>query len=248
MMELKGFRSNFQGFCKAAKISREGLRACLKDGGTLGLSGHYQKALAAFAGFKVDWPEWIETDPVRRRSGQRRDTAEKFLDRCARELSSQPNDERRSTAAQANATPGSRLKAVRTAEPEACYEPIATLELSASQPGPGEPWPLSADLVCLPARMDRVLVAVKRGWLTFHCGEGEAERLDKRKGYPGGLAIGSATCIPVTAYTKRPSWEIYSASGPLGSLSLPYDFCLISGLVPGCTITVTFSVYIKDHR
>ena len=94
--------------------------------------------------------------------------------------------------------------------------------------------------------MGGVLVAVKRGWLTFHCGEGEAERLDKRKGYPGGFAIGSATCIPVTAYTKRPSWEIYSASGPLGSLSLPYDFCLISGLVPGCTITVTFSVYIKD--
>ena len=176
--------------------------------------------LAQKCGFDPNWPEW------------RKGTKLEF--------------EKRWIARQANALAEVRLMAVRTGEPEACYEPIASLQLFASQPGPGEPWPLSVDFVCQPARMEGVVVAVRRGWLTFHCGEGETERMDKRKGFPGGLTIGNATCVPATAYTKRPAWEIYSASGPLGIVSLPHDFCPISGLTPGCAVAVTFSVYIKD--
>jgi hypothetical protein len=184
------------------------------------INGDIECELATKCGFDPGWPEW--------RTG----TKLQF--------------EKRGTARQADATTGPRLRAIRTAEPEACYEPIASLQLFASQPGRGEPWPLSADLVCQPARMEGVVIAVRRGWLTFHCGEGETERLEKRKGFPDGLAIGNATCLPAGAYTKRPSWEIYSISGPLGIVALPYDFCPISGLTPGCAITVTFSVYIKD--
>ena len=85
MMDLTCFTSNLQGFCDAAGISRDGLKACLFDTGTRGLSGEYQKVLAAFVGFRPDWPEWIETDPARIRNNQRSDTAQAFLDRCGKE-------------------------------------------------------------------------------------------------------------------------------------------------------------------
>ena len=135
LMELTGFGSNFQGFCKAAKIKRAGLRSCREDTGTRGLNGDYQMALAAFAGFCLDWPEWNETDLVRLRNGQRRDTAQAFLDRCARELAGEPNKEQPDKERRL----GLRLKSRHDGnKPWFEYDLLASVQLFAEHPDRGE--------------------------------------------------------------------------------------------------------------
>jgi hypothetical protein len=222
---VKDLEAKIKFLAKALNTSENALlgakRETVRSGyRTNRLNDDIELELAQKCGFDLKWPEW--------RVGTKIDF------------------ERRFTQYHAVATTGPRLKAIRTTQPESSYEPIASMQLFASQPGPGESWPLSADLVCQPARMEGVVVAVKRGWLTFYCGEAEANRLNKRAGYPGGLVVGNATCTPVAAYTQRPSWELYAASGPLGIVPLPHDFCPVFGLTPGGTVIVTFSVYIKD--
>lgn len=244
LQELLRCSNNFDEFCTKVGIDREGLRACLNDAGTRGLNVDYQQKLADSIGFKQDWPEWIERDPKRLPNGARRDTAVTFLDRCRRECFADTGLSTSSTERRIDLP----LKSVRKDRPNFCDDQLATVELHASQSGPGEPWPVSIDLICNRSVIAGVEVAVKRGRLKLDCG---ASRLD----FKSNVAYCSSYTIECPSHkvtltlggtSQLPSWEVQAENCPVGFILLPYDFCMIHDLAPGDIIGARFLVYIMD--
>jgi hypothetical protein len=139
--------------------------------------------------------------------------------------------------------------ATRPYAPQPLVDPqLASIELHTHQPGPGEPWPVSVDLVCRPAWIEGVRIAVRRGRLYISCGDAHAGELKDRKGFPGGFRYLRGAC-EITLWPGGTSqlavWDVEADPGPIGSLSLD-EFCLIFDLAPDDTIVGSFSAYIKD--
>ncbi len=163
LVELTG-KASLQGFCDAAGVSREGLRARLNDCGTQGLNGDYQKALAGFAGFSLDWPEWIETDPARRHNGQRRDTAEAFLDRCCKESARFDQAE----------VDGASLRAAID------WKSHRRNWVKAGQPVRSDHLPVGAAFQDAPFAPEMMVVPPGRYWMGSDSGEGDEDRHPRR--------------------------------------------------------------------
>ena len=241
MMELKGFESNFQGFCDAAKISREGLKACLSDDGTRGLSGDYQKALAAFVGFSLSWPEWIETDATCLRNGGRRDTAKAFLERCCKEKLQEPELKER-----AEQVP---LKEDMFADTAKTDTPLASLSLRTgqSQNVVGEV-SLGFDLNCPKDNACGQVTGVKRVFLIFGCGRGRTTDVKERTGYPAGETFNNARFTPHGVDANNSSWCVESADGGVIGLvgDVPATFIRVFNLMPGSSVCAELTAYVKD--
>lgn len=126
-----------------------------------------------------------------------------------------------------------------------CDKELATLELQVSQPGPGEPWPISFELVCNPAYIMGVTVAVRSGLLDLRLGGGVTD-----KGGVAGLhVLERASAPPVSlrqsGFSHNPVWRIWVDEGPIGLLSsVPHDFCPVHDLQAGAVIEARFQVYV----
>jgi hypothetical protein len=239
MMDLTGFTSNLQGFCDAAGISREGLKACLFDTGTRGLSSDYQRALAAFVRFRLDWPEWIEIDPVRIRNGQRRDAAEAFLARCRKE-----GRPKRGSKEPGEPVP---LKEDMFADCEKAETPLASLSLRTgqSQNVPGEV-SLGFDLNCPEDNACGQVTGVKRAFLVFGCGR--TTDVKERTGYPAGETFNNARFTPHSVDASKPSWCVESADGGVIGLvgDVPPSFIRVFNLTPGSSVCAELKAFVKD--
>jgi hypothetical protein len=200
-----------------------------------------QTELAEACKFGVHWEEW--NDPQASQKTQRenrRDTAEAFERRYLRENPSwgkgQPAAPRRTNV---------RLKAARPYAPQAYDQHLASIELQASQSGPGEPWPVSVELFCWEAPVEGIVIAVKRGRLCIDCGNARADLKDK-----AGEADYSRETRKIilrrSGSSQQPSWEIIADPGPIGLFSPSHDFCPIHDLAAGEIIAASFRVYIKD--
>jgi hypothetical protein len=137
-----------------------------------------------------------------------------------------------------------RLQASRPYAPRAYDQHLASVELQASQPGPGEPLPVSAELVCWEAPVEGVVIAVKRGRLSFDCGEARAD-LKSHASEADHSRETRKIILRRSGSSQQPVWEVI-ADGPIGVLSLPHDFCLVHDLAAGDVLTASFRVYIKD--
>lgn len=240
LQTLAGHAGNFEAFCDTVSISRDGLRACL-EAGTRGLSMDYQKCLAKQIGFLLTWPEWRETDQMRVHAGTRRDTAEAFIHRCRCELFGEETSV-------AERLTDVQLKRVRIGDPSYCDDQLATVELQASQSGPGQPWPISFDLTCNPSVIAGIEIAAKRGRLRFSCGQAYVD-MDANIAHPNGYVCERATGdlrLTLGGTRQQPSLEIQASEGPIGRLSLPGDFFMVHQLAPGDVIQIRFLVYLMD--
>lgn len=238
---LIGRATNFEAFCDAVGIRRDGLRACLEDEGTRGLSKAYQACLTNRIGFLLTWPESRETDQRLVHAGTRRDTAEAFIDRCRHELF-------RDETGVAERLTDAQLKRVRICAPSYCDDQLATVELQASQSGPGQPWPVSLDLSCNPSVTAGIEIAVKRGRLRFSCGQALVD-MEANIAHPTGYVCERATGdlrLTLGGTRQQPSIEVQTSEGPIGRLSLPGDFFMVHQLAPGDIIRVRFIVYVMD--
>ncbi len=241
MMDLMGFGSNFQGFCDAANVSREGLKACLHDDGTRGLSGEYQKALAAFVGFLLSWPEWIETDAARPRNGERRDTAKAFLDRCYKEKPPEPE-----LKEGAEPVP---LKEDMFADPAKIDTPLASLSLRTGQSqNVAGAVSLGFDLNCPEDNAYGQITGVKRAFLIFGCGHARTTDVKERTGYPAGEIFNNAKFTPHSVDVNKPSWRVESAGDTVIGLvgDVPATFIRVFNLMPGASVCAELKAYVKD--
>lgn len=131
------------------------------------LSSKIQSALAVKCKFSLAWPEWNDPSTERTTPREKRgDTAAAFRERYLKEHVSHvlgAKAQRRQTDVQ--------LKPVRDNRPAYCDDQLTTVELQASQSGPGQPWPVSVDLICNPSVIAGVEVAVRRGRLLLDCGD-----------------------------------------------------------------------------
>jgi hypothetical protein len=240
VQERCGHNSSVNSFCRKTGVSRSVLRAVTEKHENK-MSPLAQTGLARACNFRVDWEEW--NDP--HANGQtlhekRKDTAERFRQRYLQENRSQSKGE-----PAAPRRTGVRLMATRPYAPQAYDQHLASIELQASQSGPGEPWPISVELICWDAPVEWVVIAVKRGRLYMDCGNAHADP----NGQPAEADYSRAACkitIRRTRPSPQPSWEIIADPGPIGMLSLPHDFCLVHKLAAGDILAASFRVYIKD--
>jgi hypothetical protein len=246
LMELTGFKCNFQGFCKAAKIDRQGLRACQEDNGTRGLNGEYQKALAAFVGFRLDWPEWVEPDRARIHANQRRDTAKAFLERCMREL----NRPQRTKQPEGKGRFDVPLKWRHDGNnPRVPDDVLASLELVADTPDPGE-CRLRAVLICQPTPIEWGKIAIKNGKLKFSRTEVSVADIGERSADVQGLEVQNLDGVIITLKrvgTSQDRTYFVEANGAhIGEVRFQADFWRVSPLAPNDVIEMSFSVFIGD--
>jgi len=204
-----------------------------------------QCKLAKNFNFSVNWPEWIDPQANRlTQAAERSDTADHFKERYLRDNKSRTNGQ----PTQPRRTDG-RLKVSRPYAAQAFDSHLACIDLHASQPGAGEPWPISVDLICWPAPVEGVVIAVKRGRLQIECDKAHTTDLRDRAGYPDGADYSREACkivIRPAGHSQQPSWEIVADPGPIGLLSLPHDFCPVFDIAAGDTIAGSFRAYIKD--
>lgn len=203
-------------------------------------------ALAAFAGFCLDWPEWNETDLVRLRNGQRRDTAQAFLDRCARELAGEPNKEQPDKERRL----GLRLKSRHDGnKPWFEYDLLASVQLFAEHPDRGE-CRLRAVLTCLPAPIEGGKIAVKSGKLKIARTEASIADIGERN--PKAKWSSARNCDGVTVTLKRAgtsqdrAYVVAAEKGCIGEVRLRADFWRVTSVAPGDLVEMAFAVFIRD--
>jgi hypothetical protein len=251
-----GHNNNLASFCDKTGLSRPALREVLEKG-LEKMSGWVQAELATACRFGVDWVEW--NDPSAREKTpreSRQDTAEAFERRWLQEeaasAAGRPHEPRQTGVPGRTDAPRRTGVPLRVTRPSAAVEfrpYLASIDLQASQCGPGEPQPVSVDLICRPAPVEGIMIAVKRGWLAIDCGRARAADLKGRAGYPNGADFSREACKIVLwpdGTSQRPVWEVIADPGPIGLLPLPHDFCKVYGLAPGDIVKVSFTVYIKD--
>jgi hypothetical protein len=240
--KLCGHNASDNSFCKRLHIPRRTLMDSVEAGR---LNAKHQRILAERCGFRLDWPEWSDASAKRNTpADERRDAFAQFerryLDYHAALSKGGACEERRAAAL---------LQARRLEEPYAIDDQLASLELFVNQAGPGEPLPVSIELICQAAPFDGVALGIKRGKLQIDCGCGHVGELRERAGYPEGFVIergARSVRITLGGLRRRPSWIIEADNGPIGVLSLADNFCSIRELVPGSTVKASFSVYVKD--
>ena len=84
---------------------------------------------------------------------------------------------------------------------------------------------------------------MKRGVLTFHCGDGHTTESKERTGYPGGVAYNGAKFTPLSVSKKDPSWLVTAMGGAAIGLvgDAPQDFIRIMNLAPGTSVCADFT-------
>lgn len=161
------------------------------------------------------------------------------------------------------------LESLETTEPTF---PLASLDLYLQQVAAGDPSPVSVDLICQPIPVERLEMAVKRGWLELDCRNATGPRTNERAGYPEPVLVERATGSVRVAISnspqQHPRWEITSLEGPIGMFRVGEEFkcvvsletddgnteirsfeeslCVIRNLSPGDKVTARFMVYVKD--
>jgi len=243
--KICGHSRSMNSFCEKTGIARSTLRGALGGVKPNMLSSTGQKKLADKCRFTTEWEEWVDLKADQKTPNEKRkDTAANFEQRYLREnhspATSQPAKPRRTDV---------RLKVNRPYAAQAFDQHLACVDLHASQPGVGEPWPISVDLICWPAPVEGVVIAVKRGRLHIDCDKAHTTDLKDRVEHLSKANYSQEACkiiIRPGGTSQQPSWEIFADPGPIGVLALPHDFCLIFDAAAGDTIAASFSVYIKD--
>jgi hypothetical protein len=242
--ERCGHNNSVNSFSKKTCVSRDALRA-VTENHVEEMSRPVQIDLAKACHFGVDWVEWIDPLATLKMPREaRRDTVEAFEKRWLQE--SPLRTEGRPAASRRTEVP---LRATRPYAPQEYGPYLASIDLQASQSGPGEPQAIGVDLICRPAPVEGIMIAVKRGWLTIDCGRARTADLKGRAGYPNGADYSREACKIVLwpdGTSQRPVWEVIADPGPIGLLPLPHDFCLVYDLAAGDIVTASFTVYIKD--
>jgi len=253
LQELTGYSDNFQAFCSAAGISREGLKACLEDTGRRGLNGDYQRQLSSYVGFSLDWPEWIERDRARIRSSQRRDTAQAFLDRCRNKqmLSSGAEALNHATYSAEMGTAARYVKARLKVGPSISHhvegkERLASILFGFMQSPAGEPWPAIVELRCQNDTLDQFELAVRRGWLQIEGGQHCVVQVKHSKALQVEGSEGLVSISAPGGKANRTTWDISAQGKFIGVVELPEAFCSIAELAPGDVITARFAAFVKD--
>lgn len=241
---LKRLHKSVNSLHQKDRVSRSALRDVMEKH-LDEMSRPVQTQLAKACHFGVDWEEWNDPHSNQKTPREkRRDTAERFEQRYLHE---NPSRARGQPAAPRRT--GERLKVTRPYAAQAFDPHLASIELQASQSGPGEPWPVSVDLIFQPAPVECFMIAVKCGRLVIDCGQARTTDLKDRVGYPDGADHSREACKIILwpgGNSQRPEWCVVADPGPIGLLSLPYDFCPIHDLSAGDIIAASFSAYIKD--
>jgi hypothetical protein len=243
--KICGHRRSVNSFCEKTGIARSTLREAIGGIKPNMLSSTAQRKLADKCRFAPEWEEWVDPKANQKTPNEKRkDTAADFEQRYLREndspAPSRPAKPRRTDV---------RLKVDRPYAAQAFDQHLGCVDLHASQPGAGDPWPIGVDLICWPAPVEGVVIAVKRGRLYIDCNKAHTTDLKDRVGYPSGADYSREACkiiIRPGGTSQRPSWEVFADPGPIGLLALPHDFCLIFDAAAGDIITASFNVYIKD--
>ena len=236
-----GHAASENSFCEKLGIHRNTIRASLEKGG---LSSEHQRILADKCKFSVNWPEW--NDPKADRSIKRearRDTCEAFK---ARYL--EHNSEERPKSSPSPASPV-LLKEDLWAETLSGETELASLSLRTGQSElvPGEAM-LSFDLNCPDVATDGLTTGVRRGVLTFRCGNGHTTKAKDRTGYPGGADFNGAKFTPLSMDRNEPSWLV-TATGAAGIGLVgdaPRDFIRIMNLTPSASVGADFIACVRD--
>ena len=248
-------------FCKSLGIQRTTLLASVKAGG---LTSKQQHLLAAKCQFSLSWPEW--KDPYAgRTTGRdgRRDTFEAFEAKYLEHHSpKEPINDPPSTTLMALKdglwadTPSYPprmilvpLKEDLWADAPSYETELASLSLRTgqSQPEPGEVM-LGFDLNCPEVVTDGLITGVKRGILTFDCGDGYTTEVSSRTGYVGGVDFNGAKFTPLSVDKIKPSWTVTALGGaPIGLVGdIPPTFIQFSNLSAGARVTADFVSCVKD--
>ena len=254
LMDLTGFTANLQAFCDAAGVSRDGLKACLFDNGTRGLNREYQKALAAFVGFRLDWPEWVETDRARIHAGQRRDTAQAFLDRCRKQGLPKCDPVASGTGtftAERKRNTGIPLKKGSECQVPSKIPGLASILGLPAQYGRGRV-DLGFELSCgTPALIRNCRPAIRRGYVRVDCGKALLSR-ETRKGFGQPYEVQTDFgCWHIgwdAATLQAPRWWVEAVGRPsIGNVEVPPDFATVEALAAGDILRLSFCVWRKDY-
>ncbi len=237
-----GHAATENAFCKKLVIPRNTIRGSLE---LSRLSVAHQLKLANKCGFSLDWPEWNDraaTGSTKREN--RCDTCEKFINRYIAEHPSEQKSESRPPLAEPVL-----LKEDLRADTNSIQTELASLSLwtGQSEPSPGEA-KLGFNMNCYEVVTDGLTTGVKRGVLTFRCGDGHTTEVKDRTGYPGGIAFNDAKFTPLSVNKNEPSWLVTAtgaaAIGLIGDA--PQDFIRIMNLMPGESVSADFIACVRD--
>jgi len=242
LQHLLGLKNNFERFCEAIGLKRDGLKACLTDNGTRGLSTDYQKlmqeALSGRLGNFLSWPEWIETDRGRIVNGQRRDSSASFLQRC-----------REAIAGTSKASVPLRLAIVDNPAP--IVESLGSVELFATaQFVEGCNGTLSSTLICRPANLENARIAIRFCKLRFKRTPALTDA--PRRVRPNAFApLKNDKDMEVTVHwvgtSQLPTVEV-AARGAIEMINLPDDLWSVPEAKAGDRYEAQLIVYLRDCR
>jgi hypothetical protein len=141
------------------------------------------------------------------------------------------------------------LKEDLNADAESMQTELASLSLwtGQSEPTPGEA-KLGFNLNCPDMATDGLTTGVKRGVLTFRCGDGHTTEAKDRTGYPGGVAYNGAKFTPLSVSKNEPSWLVTATAGAAIGIvgDAPPDFIRILNLMPGASVGADFTAPVRE--
>jgi hypothetical protein len=237
-----GHTASKASFARNLGIPRTTLDASLE---ARRLTSGQQNALAKKCRFSVDWPEWNDRKATSNTKRENRlDTGEAFINRYLAEHSC----EQEPKSSPLPVVPV-LLKEDLRADANSTQTELASLSLwtGQSEPAPGEA-KLGFNLNCPEVVTDGLTTGVKRGVLTFRCGDGHTTEVKDRTGYPGGVEFNDAKFTPLSVNKNEPSWLVTAigavAIGLIGDA--PQDFIRIMNLRPGGSVCADFIACVRD--
>ena len=236
-----GHSATQNSFCDSLGIARNTIRDSLEN---RGLSAKNQRLLADKCKFSLNWREWNDPKADRNTKGDaRRDTCEAFK---AKYLEHHSNEEPKSSPPPAISV---LLKEDLWAHTVSEQTELASLSLRTgqSEPVPGEAM-LGFDLNCPDVVADGFKTGVRRGVLTFRCGDGHTTDAKDRTGYPGGAEFNSVKFTPLSVNKNEPSWLVTSVDATAIGLvgDVPHNFIRIMNLTPGASVSADFVACVRD--
>jgi hypothetical protein len=232
-----GHEATMKSFAEKVGVARKTLIDQRQAGH---LSPYVQDRLAERLKFALDWPEWLTG------------TCDAFRDRYTKEHQDEAYDETARTRVYDRAA---KLKVERmtwTGDVQDGRPMLASLELFMQQAGPGEPIPVSVELICQPEPVGAFEIAVHRGRLELHPGAASIAPT------PAPLGTDAPHTQPAhertltlrrgQAQDGREAWMVSSDKGEIGILRLDDDaaLCRIADPTDGDAIIATFNAWVKD--